>query len=201
MFVAALRRHLELARRGLLTPRRFPIWLDAARREARLLEILEAEEASLTAAELRRFEGALDRWDREFKAILIERLIAGLADAGLIVGEPEKDDLLLDQAVRRVLYELGIVTRVDDSRGGVRGRRLAEVVQAAERDTRTERADLEEVTVPQYADELQLARMSRGGEVTLSASAREACLRGHVRSASRAACARPGWRRRGRRRP
>jgi hypothetical protein len=47
VFVDALRRHLELARRGLLSSRRFPTWLDDVRREARMLELFEAAERGL----------------------------------------------------------------------------------------------------------------------------------------------------------
>lgn len=157
--------------------RRFPIWLDAERREVRLLAILEAEEASLGAAEFRRFEGALDLWEDEFKEILVERLIAGLADAGLLVGEPEKDDKLLEQAVRRVLYEHEIVAQVEDG-GGVRGRRLADVVQATDSEARSEHAEAQGVSVAKYADELQLVRTSRDGTTLRAAGERFLGLRG-----------------------
>lgn len=181
MFVEALRRHLELARRGLSSSRRFPTWLDPERREARLLAILEAAEASLTMAQVRWFENALRPWNGEFKEILIERLIAGLADAALLSGAPGKDDLLLEQAVVTVLLRHQLVERADDLPGGIRGRRLAQIVQEADVQARAEHTELKGVSVSQYADELQLARTTQGevkllaaGEVFLGLRGREA---------------------------
>ncbi|MDC0723238.1 sensor histidine kinase [Nannocystis bainbridge] len=181
MFVEALRRHLELARRGLLTLRRFPTWLDPERREAWFLAIFEAEEASLAGREARWFEDALRPWDGEFKELLVECLLTGLADAALFVGEPDKDELLLERAVLSVLLRHQIVKRWDALSGGIRGRRSAEVAQEADARARAEHTDLRGVGVSRYADELQLARTVRGevkllaaGEVFLGLRGREA---------------------------
>lgn len=166
VFVDALRRHLGLAQQGLLTSGRFPVWLDEPRREAKILEIMEAEEAILGEAGKDRLVRQLERWDGEYTRTLVERLIACLASASLLSGDPERDDATLDAAVRGVLVQRQILRASELWLAGVRGQRFTRCIREADEETRTERSELGSFSTRRYADELQLVRAARGG-VTL----------------------------------
>lgn len=167
VLVEALHRHLALARQGLLTTRRFPIWCDDRRRAARLLEIFESEESQLGDERARRrFEADLRRWEGEFVQSLVEHLIAGLADASLLQDDPVKDDAMLDQAVRQVLSMQDLLTADPPLPTGIRGQRLLDCARQANERTRDDVAEEPGYPVRRYADELQLVRTNRG-EVTL----------------------------------
>ncbi len=167
VLIEALHRHLALARQGLLTTRRFPVWLDDQRRAARMLEILESQEPRLGDERARHwFEANLRRWEGEYLSILVEHLIAGLASASLLHDDPAKDDATLDQSVRQVLAIHDLIDADQPSPTGIRGQRLVACARQANERTRSERAGDHDFDIRRYADELQLVRTARG-EVTL----------------------------------
>lgn len=183
VLVEALRRHLELARQGLLSTRRFPTWLDDARREAKFLEIFEAEEARLGKAERRRLLRQIERWDGEFTWILVERLIAGFAGASLLTQDPARDEATLDAAVRGVLARNQLIDAMEPASSGVREQRFTRCIREADDGARAERSDLEGFSVRRYADELQLVRATPDGIILRPAG--EVCLGLRGRDAAR----------------
>lgn len=151
----------------MLTQRRFPTWLDDQHREARILGILEAEEAKLPDERARRrFERAADAWTSEYTRILVEHLIAELAQASLLSGEPASDEAMLEQAVRQALSLQDLLDTSGPSSPGLRGQRLIACARKANDRTRAETRQAEGFAVSRYADELQLVH-TVGGAVTL----------------------------------
>jgi len=182
VLVEALHRHLALVRQGLLATRRFPSWLDDQRRTARMLEIFESEESRLGDERARsRWMAKLRRWEGEHVHILVEHLIAGLAESSLLHDDPVMDDAMLDKALRLVLSMNDLITEDQPTPTGIRDWRLLECARQANERTRSENAEDHGFSIRRYADELQLVRTTRGevairyaGEVLLGLRGRDA---------------------------
>ncbi|MCY0994249.1 sensor histidine kinase [Nannocystis sp. ILAH1] len=164
MFVEALRRHLELARRGLLSSRRFPTWLDDVRREARMLEIFEVAERELPAerTEQNSFLSMLDEWDPSFTRRLVEGLLAELNAASLFSGKSDEDEAIIDYAVRRQLAWAGVIGEVEPWPTLVRGRRIEACADQATEVARAEAKALYALSLRGYSEALRLTRTSHG---------------------------------------
>ena len=147
-----------------------------------MLEIFESEESRLSDPRARNWLAENQPlWEGESAWILVEHLIAELDAASLLEDDPAKDDAMLDQAVRLALGLRLVITADPVAPPGVRGRRLLDCARQAESRSRSERAANPNFAVRRYADELQLARTTRGettlrhaGEVLLGLRGRDA---------------------------
>ncbi|MBZ5711410.1 hypothetical protein [Nannocystis pusilla] len=167
MFVEALRRHLELARQGLLTTRRFPTWMDDARREAKVLEIFDAAEKQAGEKgpwpgedRWQGFWSLLQRWGDGHAQTLVEHAVAHLAESGLLSGQPDEDEWLIAWVLRKEIVARG-VHRSDELRSfpsQVRGLRLQASARRAAAEAVAVVTALGDFPTRRYAEELQLTK-------------------------------------------